>query len=181
MDTSGRALVSHWTWAADKGDMNKNSAGALRAACAQVLSVVDGWENVDVKTLDIETTLVRFQNLKHRDLKPEVLETYKRRFKQAVASYLCYVEDPGGWKAGVQDRSSTRAKVRVADRTQDAVRPPRTDARSAGASLVEYPFPLREGCIARLSLPQDLKLSEAKRLMSFVAAIAIDFEPAGVV
>src|SRR5262245_37273094 len=98
MDTTGKALIDHWNWAAEKGVMNKNTAGGLRAACAQVLSVLDDWENVDLKNMDVEETLLRFQNLKAREFKPNVLDTYKRRFRQAISSYLSYLEDPGGWK-----------------------------------------------------------------------------------
>jgi hypothetical protein len=39
-----------------------------------------------------------FVNLKKKDFKPAVLETYKRRFRHAVASYLAYLNDPGAWK-----------------------------------------------------------------------------------
>src|SRR2546428_12277575 len=105
-ETTGKALVDHWSWAADKGLMNKNTAGGLRAACSQVLSVFgDDAETVDVKTLDIEDALSRFLNLKKKEFKPTVLETYKRRFRQAVASYLSYLDHPSGWKPRTVERA----------------------------------------------------------------------------
>ena len=63
METSVKAFLEHWNWAADKGVMNRNTAAGMRSACNQVLSVQDDWENLDVNTLDIEATLTRFQNL----------------------------------------------------------------------------------------------------------------------
>ena len=174
MDATGKALVDHWSWAAEKGVMNKNTAGGIRAAAAQVLSVLENWETVDVKTLDVEDALVRFQNLKKKDFKPAVLETYKRRFRQAVSSYLAYLEDPGGWKPRTLDRP-------VADRDDDgarttipASRASRPEAPQTG--IVEYPFPLREGQMVRLYLPRDLKLTEVKRLTAFMATLAVDTE-----
>src|SRR5580692_12446812 len=65
METNAKSLVDHWTWAANKGVMNPNTAAGLRAACTQILAVVgEGWEDTDVATLDVENLLIRFQNLR---------------------------------------------------------------------------------------------------------------------
>jgi hypothetical protein len=39
---------------------------------------------------------------------------------------------------------------------------------------VEYPFPLREGRLAYLKLPVDLKATEVKRLTAFLNTLAVD-------
>lgn len=154
--------------------MNKNSAGALRAACTQVLSVVEGWESVDIKEIDVEATLTRFQNLKKKDFKPGVLETYKRRFRRAVVSYLAYLDDPGGWKPKTIDRTAPGDKN--GERTTDYSRVTKHEIPQAG--IVEYPYPLRDGQIVRLILPRDLKTAEVKRLAAFMSTLAVDFDPA---
>ena len=178
METTGKALLDHWAWAAEKGVMNKNTAGGLRAAVNQVLSVLDNWETVDVKTLDIDDALLRFQNLKAKDFKPAVLEAYKRRFRQAVCSYLAYTQDPGGWRPRTLERAATEG-----NHNGSSGRVPEPEARSARhetplAGFVEYPFPLREGQNARLVLPRDLKSTEVKRLSAFMATLVVDFDPA---
>lgn len=175
METTGKSFVDHWNWAAQKGVMNKNTAGALRAACTQVLGVLENWEQLDIRGLDIEGTLVRFQNLKKKDFKPSVLETYKQRFRRAVASYLAYLDDPGGWKPRCLDRQVAEEKTNGGDRPADSGRVSKHEMPQAG--VVEYPFPLREGQIARLFLPRDLKSSEVKRLAAFMSTLAVDFEP----
>jgi hypothetical protein len=102
---NAKSLVDHWTWAADKGVMNRNTAAGLRSACTRVLTVVgDDWEKTDVTTLDVENLLIRFQNLRKKDFRPQVLEVYKQRFRKAVASYLEYLQNPGGWKPGTQEK-----------------------------------------------------------------------------
>src|SRR5258705_13330597 len=98
MDKNGKALIDHWEWAASKGLMNKTSARLLRTACEQVLSVEENWENLDIESLDVEEALRRFQNLKGRDLAPQSLKAYRRRFTQGVASFLDRVRDPENWK-----------------------------------------------------------------------------------
>ncbi len=175
MERTGRALVDHWNWAAEKGVMNKNTAAGLRAACTQVLGALGDWESVDIETLDVEDALTRFQNLKKKDFKPAVLETYKRRFRQAVTSYLAYLQDPGGWKPRTVDRSSTRENRNDTVRAVDTTTTSQHELPQTG--FVEYPYPLRDGQIARLVLPRDLSTSEVKRLSAFLKTLAIDFEP----
>ena len=175
IDTSGKAMVEHWKWAAEKGLMNPNTAGALRGACSQVLSVLDGWESTDVRTVNIDDVFRRFQNKRNKDFKPESLEAYKRRFSHAVKLFLEYADNPSSWKAPSQGRSMRREKNggnggERADKVPD--RSP--TASSAGAGLVEYPFPLREGRFAYLRLPADLKVAEVKRLTAYLNTLAID-------
>ena len=177
MDTTGKALVDHWGWAAEKGVMNKNTAGGLRAACAQVLSVDEDWEARDIKTLDIEQALVRFQHLKAKKFKPKVLDTYKRRFRQAVGSYLAYLEDPGGWKPRTVERAAGVDKANGdggGRNGEPAPRPGRHEAPQTG--IVEYPCPLREGQMIRLFLPKDLRVAEVKRLTAFMTTLVVDAE-----
>jgi hypothetical protein len=169
-EATGRALLDHWRWAASRGLMNPNTANGLRSACAKVLGVVEGWEALDVRTLDVESALARFQHLKKRDYVPAVLDTYKRRFRLAVASYLAYLEDPGGWTSGIVERPSRRERKEL---------PAASGTAEGGESLpatgfVEFPFPLRKGQIARLLLPRDLTAAEVRRLTAFMNTLVID-------
>ncbi len=178
MEATGKALVDHWEWAASKGIMNKNTAMGLRTACVQVLSVVDDWESVDIRNLDIEETLTRFQNLRSKQFKPQVLEEYKRRFRQAVSSFLEYLEDPGNWNPTTRKPTGRAPRSdRETSRTQEPAALSGRELPSAG--LVEYPFPLREDQNVRLVLPRDLKKSEVKRLAAFMNTLAVDYEEQG--
>lgn len=176
MDSTGQAFLDHWNWAAKKGVMNTNTAGAMRAAVSQVLGVLDNWQEIDVKTVDVEGTLLRFQNLRKAKFKPSVLETYKRRFRQAVTSYLSYLEDPGGWKPRTVERQAGSDKNASPERPVESGRLLKQETPQAG--LVEYPFPLRDGLIARLTLPRDLRTAEVKRLGAFMSALVVDSEAA---
>ena len=176
METTGKAFVQHWNWAAEKGVMNKNTAAGLRAACTQVLSVLENWEAVDIQSLNLDDVLSRFQNLKKKDFKPHVLETYKRRFKQALTSYLSYLNDPSSWKATSAERSPR--KERASSGGGDVEQVVTTRGPIPASGLVEYPFPLRDGQIVRLVLPCDLKKSEVKRLSAFMSTLAVDSDTA---
>jgi hypothetical protein len=171
MESTGRALVDHWSWAAEKGLMNKNTAGTLRAACSQILSSVDdNWETLDIRELNPDDAFRRFQNKRGKDFRPASLHDYARRFKQAHTSYLRYLENPASWRFESTERAPRN----------EGARHPRPQAKTGVANfeinpnLVRYPFPVREGQTALLCLPPDLKTAEAKRLITFIMSLAID-------
>jgi len=168
-EATGRALLDHRRWAATRGLMNPNTANGLRSACAKVLGVMDGWESLDVRTLDVEQAVARFQHQRKRDHVPAVLETYKRRFRIAVSSYLAYLQDPGGWTPGIPERGAKPERRAPRDS-----RAPDASASLPATVFVEFPFPLREGQLARLVLPRDLKASEVRRLTAFLGSLVLD-------
>lgn len=180
-DTSGKAFVEHWSWAAEQGEMKPNTAGGLRAACAQVLSTLENWETVDIRGIDVEDTFRRFQNKRARDFKAETLETYRRRFSQAVRLFLQWAEDPKSWKSPVRERKTRSRNPREAEPEAS-----QSERRSAAGTietpppsrnLMDYPFPLPGNRIAFLRLPGDLKLAEVQRLTAFLTTLAVDFDP----
>lgn len=172
-DGTGLGLVEFWHWAAQRGLMNKNTAGALRAVCVKVLEVEgDDLASVDLQTLDIEDLLKRFETLRKQKYKPQSLQVYKSRFRKAVEMYLGYLENPSGWRPDIQKRPVVRAGVR---RRQAHVLPGSPPA-DAGSELVEYPFPIRPGVIATLVLPADLKNRDLTRLNAFLRTLTEDDE-----
>ncbi|MBA2607384.1 MAG: hypothetical protein H0U92_00415 [Actinobacteria bacterium] len=42
------------------------------------------------------------------------------------------------------------------------------------ATMIKYPFPLREGVLAALDLPSDMTKREAKRLCAFIDSLGIE-------
>jgi hypothetical protein len=183
MDTTGKALVEHWKWASDKGLMNENTANGYRAACNQVLGVLDEWETLDVAAIDIDDVMRRFINKRSKDFAPGSLVAYKRRFAQAVAEFLSYTKSPETWKPSMPERPSSRKenRVDVALRGVGAVGSVGTMGATIEASitpnrtgLVEYPFPLREGRFAYLRLPADLNAADVKRLVAYLNTLVLE-------
>lgn len=185
-DTSGKSLTEHWTWAAEKGLMNQNTAIGLRAAVTKVLSVEENPDEVDIKTINVDDILRRFENLKKKEFTPGSLETYKSRFRQAIKSYLAYLDDPGAWRPAVRERQSPpdrngtpRGKSKEHSNGSGPELPQQPQpAQPQKGRVIDYPFPLREDVIAHLWLPMDLKPSEAKRLTAFMSTLLADPEPA---
>lgn len=167
-DGSGKSLVEHWNWASSKGLMNRNTAGALRAACAQVLSVEESWESLDVRTIDAEDLFSRFANLRKQDFTPTSLQTYRSRFKKALNMYLAYLDDPANWRP-----EARRPQQRTTKRGESSgSREKSQQAAEADSGLVTYPFPVRQGVMGELRLPADLRRTEARRIAAFVETLA---------
>ncbi len=178
MESTGKQFAEFWTWAAQKGLMNENTAYGFSSPVRKILSVDEGWENMNVTKLDVDDILQRFQNIHGKEFKPESLNAYFRRFRQALSLYLQYVDNPTAWKYKGQQSSTRKQKPKKADKNQhtdDAFEMPITQG-SASTQMVDYPFPLRENCIVRLKLPTDLKTNEVERLATFMRTLVTDFD-----
>ena len=175
MDTTGKALVAHWRWVAEKGIMNKNSADALRVACSHILSTLDNWENVDVNKLDIDDVTKRFENLRARDFKPQTLVAYGKRFRQAVGLFQDYERDPSSWAPNSKSSTKGTRQSKSEAKPQKPVDPVEQNKNDIGETngLISYPFPLRPDTIVTLQLPKDLTQEEAERLHTFMQALVV--------
>lgn len=180
MEAIGRDLVEFWTFTAEKGLMNGNTAGSLRGACREVLTAVEGdnWENVDLRSLDVDDVVQRFERLRMAKFKPSSLSVYKSRFRNAVQMYLAYLNDPSGWRYTAErparDRkraSQAKAPGEAASTNSTLVEPP---PAPPGVTLIEYPFPLRPGLVIKMWLPEDMTHREAERLGGYLKSLAYE-------
>jgi hypothetical protein len=178
IDSSAKALVEFWDWAAEKGQMNPNSARALKAACVQTLAIEDGWQSLDVRNIDPEDLSRRFQNKRSKDFTPASLEAYRQRFAKAVRLFLEYVKAPAAWKHRPALRSPKIPKKNGATLPKDRVETPGIASPAPG--FVDFAFPIRPPHVAHLVLPTDLKLAEVRRLTAYLSTLAVDFNPAKV-
>jgi hypothetical protein len=178
LEPTGRGLIEFLEHAAKRGMVNGNTAGGLRAASREVLTAVEpqGWEAVDLRTIDTEDFAARFERLRATKFKPDSLLVYKSRFRNAVQMYLEYIKGPSVWKYKPERPAAARRKLAgghaaKGDEPETSAQGSETRARSGS---IEYPFPLRQGLVVKLHLPADLTRPEAKRLAAFIDALAVD-------
>jgi hypothetical protein len=184
-DGTGQDLIRFWDWVVEKGLVKQATANARKTAVAEVLDVLGQDTSLDIRQMDIEDALRRFENLKSAKYAPRSLSTYKSRFRKAVAEYLAYLDNPSGWRPDIKPRalrgkktavptsSGTRVRGRSDDNPQEPVAASAAHPGGGGPRLIDYPFPVREGVVAVLKLPMDLRSSEARRLASFLSALAM--------
>jgi hypothetical protein len=184
MDTTGKALVDFWKWAGTKGKVNPNTAGAMRAACSQVLGVLDNWETLDVSKLNVDDVFRRFVNKRSRDFTAGSLGTYKNRFKKALSEFLANAKDPESWKPSSQERPATKRKEKAAavaaskNGNGNGSAETHDDALPGRVGLIEYPYVLGGGRFAYLRLPVDLKMVDVRRLVAYLHTLPDDAEVA---
>jgi hypothetical protein len=179
-DGTGAALVEFFDYLAKKGLMKRNTAGARKTAVHKVLAIDEDWEATDLRTLNVDEQVQRFQNLCKSDYSPGSLNTYESRFRSAVDEYMRYLNDPASYRPGTSTRTTRSNAGRqttdggaadsvTAEITQDAdVAPPPRSGH------VTYPFPLRPGVMAYVQLPSDFRPVEAQRMARFLESVALD-------
>ena len=171
---TGQGLIDFLTYVPEKGLLNKNTAGAMRSAARELLSVEhDDPSSIDVRQLDIDQLAKRFANLRAQKFTPQSLETYESRFRKAVAMYLRFLDNPAGWRPEIRTRQ-TSIQDRTKGRPSNGGTPGLTLPPPASSGMIQYPFPIRDGVIASLTLPANLRKAEAKRLASFLDSLAVD-------
>ena len=175
---TGQGLVEFLTYVTDKGLLNKNTAGALRAAARELLSVENkDLASIDVRKLDVDQLAHRFANLRAQKFAPQSLETYQSRFRKAVDMYLRYLDNPAGWRPEIRTRAAPSPE-RTGGRSNGGVPTAATLPPPASSGMIQYPFPIREGVVASLTLPTNLRKTEAKRLAAFLESLAVEEPPA---
>lgn len=187
-DYTGAGLVAFLDAAISKGWLNVSTAKALRTAATKVLEIEAGWEDIDLRSVEIDSMFQRFQNLRRNEYGDASLRVYRTRFGQAVKMYVARLDGDANWqaygpatKANGSSRSNGEASAKSKARAPKKAAQPTVPAEQAhhdtpvkaeAASLMRYPFPLRDDLDAVLSLPRDLTKSEAQRLAAFLNSLA---------
>lgn len=186
-DFSKRALLAFIENAVDKGRVNVNTGGGIRAACNKLLEQV-ALED-DVRSVDLEAAVVQYANRHPGELSGESLRVYESRVRSIIAAFAQYATDPASFTHKTKASPSNgvkRSRVSRASSAKDlskknvgeAYTPPPTESPQSlhGRSALDLkiPFPLRADFLAEVVIPRDMTKDEAKRLMAFIDALAHD-------
>ncbi|HSS42229.1 MAG TPA: hypothetical protein VLK37_06715 [Solirubrobacterales bacterium] len=177
-------LLAFMDFMIDKGYGSAGAIGPWKSAAKQVFSIVEGddFESLDVRSLDIDEYMDRFQNRTIGKYSAESLRAYRQRFRKAVEAYRAYLADPN-WRPSLKrtarpkkgDAGSPKRSKATASTSSptEAATPPVPSAPTA--SLIAYPFPLKSGQMAQLHLPaKGLDREDADRLTHFLRALVFD-------
>jgi hypothetical protein len=95
-DFSKSGMVSFAEMMTSKGWINSNTGGGYKAALNKVLG--DLSDDTDVRTIDVKTQILRYNNLHPGELSPASLKQYDKRVRSMIAYYLSWKEDPTNFK-----------------------------------------------------------------------------------
>lgn len=162
---------------------------SMKTAVKEVLSATQGadaWEDVDLDTIDLDDVLRRFETLRAMKFSNGSLNTYQGRFQRSLKMFEEFRASPSTWRPSVKQRSGKPTKAEGAPQTTSSagtgspttpqvVAPPGASAEHGPhrATIITYPFPIRDGVLASIQLPADLRDREARRLSAFIDSLAI--------
>jgi hypothetical protein len=180
--TTASDVLKFLDYAEKKGLLKGNTAAGHKAAAKKVLSIEGDLDKVDVRALDLDMLFQRFENLHKDEFTPGSLQTYRGRVRQAISWYLTWSANPSGWMPPVGVTRGPRPTTNGKPTADNPPKPGAADdptpapppAPEPKGRLIDYPFPLREGVLARLFLPADLKRAEVRRLTAYMATLAVD-------
>lgn len=179
-------LVKFLDFLRAKGLMKRATVVSRKAAVNTLLSILSPEEAMDVGSIDVDSLIHRFHNLKGGEFKPASLRVYKSRLTSVLDDYRQYKADPLGFKpmASARDRAPTpTAEQGGTDKKErrgheQAEQEQQREAESFGyrADSVEtivFPIPLRKGVIVRVAgIPNDLTPEEAEKIGNVVLALS---------
>lgn len=179
---SGAGLIGFLNWTIQKSELVDATASALRTGCLKVLAVEDNWEDIDLRTANLDNIISRFKNKHRMDMKDRTREQYEQRLRQSVEMYLKWLDDDPTWKPAQRKKASLNggtvtqnAAVAPVPAEVRAEMPSRQEPPKPG--MIVYPFPIRPGLRGKIELPENLTMKEAKRIAAFISTLAVEDEP----
>jgi hypothetical protein len=172
-----------------KGHVAPGAIKALRTGFAKVMKTLGGedWEKIEVRGINVEDYMARFANMTHGQYNANSLVDYKSRVKKVTSWYLQFLAKPG-WtpetkprarkiasnSSATTDSGSTESTYVKSTNPSQASLVSESVAVPARSNLVAFPFPLADGTLATLYLPQSITTSDADRMARFVKTLVID-------
>jgi hypothetical protein len=171
-----------------KGRASQGAITPVRTAFIKVLEAVDGpaWTEVNVEEIDIDEHIQRFANLTKGTYTPKSISVYKSHIARATGWYLKFMSpSDAGWMPIISPRAQKKSETSHLSKTSQTEErgtrqsngspvPVMHNQIAGSTNLITYPFPLRDGQIANLSLPSPIHRSDAERIARFIETLVID-------
>jgi hypothetical protein len=166
--------------AAARGLIPATTARGLAIASRNVLGVLSDEETQDVRGIDLESAVRRFQNKRARDFTPSSLRTYEQRTRRAITEFLAWREDPANFRTRTRntaprkrEENSRETEPALFDDVSLAPQPARIPQYNGTG--YQTALPLRPGHVVFISnVPENLTAAEAERLANFVRMLAVE-------
>jgi hypothetical protein len=175
---SGKDLLEFLDYMLSKGLGKVDTLKSRRIACGRIFDVVGQDEVVDLRQIDVDHVMHRFQNLEGSKFSPGSLNTYKSRLRTSISDFLRYRENPSGFRAANQ-RTPRQPRKQPEVSAQSPSTPTEQPERMTSArgvetrQTLELPIPIRATHVVKIAgLPYDLTRNEAQRIANVVLAMA---------
>ncbi len=154
------------------GMINPSTGRARKLAAEQLLVELKSHERSDMRLLDVDELCLRFHKLQGSTIRPESLDVYRSRLKDALADFICWTDDPASFVPRESEVRANRESLKkdspgeARAREQLALAPPRRPHDI-------FPVPLRDNLVVYVqNVPLDLTPKEADKIAAVVRALA---------
>jgi hypothetical protein len=154
------------------GLINPATLRSRKLAAEKLLSELRSHERNDLRLVDVEELCSRIHKLQDSAIRPESLDVYKSRLKDALADFIRWVDDPESFVPRESEFKSTREYLKQQPedhkqaREELALNPPRSP-------LEIFPVPIRDGLVVYIqNVPLDMTRKEAEKIAAVVKALA---------
>ena len=182
-DYSRAALARFSEFVVAKGLDHPATAHGWRVATTKVLEQLSPEELEDVRRIDPDRTFKDFLNRNPGRLSPASVGEYRRRVHRAIEEFVRWMEDPGSYTFRTPARAGKADARRRVDELDEGTPPsrPRPATHARNGDMLEgiaLEYPIRPDTLARVVVPRDLTVEEARRMGAFLVTLAVDFRAA---
>ena len=177
-------LLAFWDYLKEKHFLGTDTVGSWKTAITKVFEGVDGEDYlaVDLASVDMEAHLRRFQVAEGRKYNPDTITIYGRRIRNAIDAQQHYIETgqvptfkTGGTKSQNGGTKSQNGGTASKAKRSTGTKAVATEPNPPSGDLIEFPFPLRTGQMARFHLPaQGLHPKDVDRASAFLRSLQFE-------
>ncbi len=175
-DYSEAQFNSFMRQSVQSGIINPQTARSRKLAAEQLLTELKSHERNDMRLVDCEELCSRFHKLQDSTIRPESLDVYKSRLRDALADFIAWTDNPESFQPKESEFKATRELLKNEPeehkqaREELALDPPRSP-------LEIFPVPIREDLVVYIqNVPLDMTSEEAEKIARVVRALAVPGE-----
>jgi hypothetical protein len=178
-DRTPGGTLAYCDYLTDKGYATAAQINPWRTAVQRVFETVEGegWESLDLTSIDFDEYLARFQTLAGAQYKAESITAYKRRIRNALDAHEHYLENgrPPTFRQGGKREKSEKVKAEPKPSLVTTSSSSSSTTTTPAAGMMDFPYPLGNGeVMATLRLPKRLKSDDVNRLCAFIRTLQDD-------
>ena len=146
---------------------------ARKEAAEKLMEELRSHERQDLRLVDLDELCSRFHKLEGSSIRPESMEVYKSRLKDALNDFISWTDNPENFMPRESEHKQLREQLkREPDshkqaREELALNPPRNPHEI-------FPVPIREDLVVYIqNVPLDMTRREAEKIAAVVRALAV--------
>ena len=154
------------------GLINPATLRARKLAAEQLLAELKSHERQDLRLVDLDELCSRFHKLEGSSIRPESMDLYKSRLRDALDDFIAWTDDPGNFVPKESEQKQLREQLKREPeghkraREELALNPPRNPHQI-------FPVPIREDLVVYIqNVPLDMTRQEADKIAAVVKALA---------